>query len=88
MDEMICKVCGHSKPVTEFWRNRFGVTHTCKECAKKKKAVAVKDLTERRRMARLSEFSPRELLSELKRRGYKWEKMTVEIIQRVDYDKI
>ena len=86
--EQICKVCGQSKPVTEFWKNRFGVTHTCKECAKKKKAEVMKNLREKKRQSGLSDYSPRELLAELKRRGYRWKDMVVEIVQKIDYDKI
>jgi len=34
----------------------------------------------------LAKFTARELLAEIKRRGYKWEKMT--IVQEVDFNKI
>ena len=36
----------------------------------------------------VSAFSPRELLEELKRRGYVWDKMWVEERQYVEYSKI
>lgn len=39
-------------------------------------------------LAPISLFSPRELLEELKRRGYVWDKMWVEERKYVEYEKI
>lgn len=36
----------------------------------------------------LEEYQPRELLAELKRRGYIWDNMFIYTKQRVEYDKI
>jgi hypothetical protein len=92
-----CKCCGRELPVSKFTKTNLGILKTCKECIGKKHAAAhVKkrleaeqqtSIEEARRL-RLKDFSPRELLAELKSRGYKWDKMWVEQVQYVDFNKI
>lgn len=97
MGTKTCKCCGRELPESEFSRNGFGLMSVCRECVAKKKADAAnkkKEIAEKVEMAasnrtlRISEFTPRELMAELKRRGYKWEKMSITIEQYVDYNKI
>ncbi len=38
-----CQVCEVEKPATEFPKNRWGITRTCKECRKSKKTLKNKD---------------------------------------------
>lgn len=95
MEEMKTKVCAKCKrelPVTEFHRNKAtkdGLQSHCKECAKhydankkqQKKLLPVYTNPE------LSKFQPRDLLAELKARGYEWEKMYAPR-QEVLYSKV
>lgn len=75
----ICKYCGKTKPVSEFHTNGQGVTSCCKECHIKKVQEGRKrsnelkhklDEVEKAKNLRLIDFTPRELMLELKRRGY------------------
>lgn len=77
-----CKRCGRELPMSEFTRNMHGITHVCKECfrqarqAKHKQADEIAELKkaiEDARQASLENFSPRELMAELYRRGYEGE---------------
>ena len=89
MEEIrICKDCGQSKPIDEFQRNRWGYTHSCKECAAKKSTEKAVIKKEQKKIDGLATYTPRELLTELKKRGYKWENMYVTIKQEIDYNKI
>lgn len=85
METKVCKECGRELPVESFKMSRFGSrVSVCTECAnekrranaeeKKRKAVEEKKIalqkakdTERE----LEKFSPRQLMKELSRRGYK-----------------
>lgn len=53
-----------------------------------KNKVSLETQLEEARSLRLKDFTPRELLSELKERGYKWERMTIVIEKEVDWNKI
>lgn len=80
METKKCKCCGRELPVSEFGKSPLGVYNTCKECVKKnqsdakigkKNVLQMEKELENAKVMRLSEFSPRELMGELKRRGYK-----------------
>lgn len=92
-----CKCCGRELPLIEFTKTNLGVLKTCRECIgkkhveshqRKKKAAEHQTTIEDARKLRLKDFTPRELLAELKDRGYKWEKMWVEQVQYIEYNKI
>jgi ribosome-binding protein aMBF1 (putative translation factor) len=78
-----CKRCGRELPISEFKTHKvYGHTHVCKECNKaaygknkdKAKEIAeLKKAIEDARQASLENFSPRELMAELYRRGYEGE---------------
>jgi len=78
-DTRKCKSCGRELPISEFSKNRFGYISVCKECAKehrragRKKSNEIDDILrqlENAKTMRLESFTPRELMLELKRRGY------------------
>lgn len=71
-----CSKCGRELPASEFWKNAStedGLQTYCKECgnvyAKKRKenSGGLKKIYSNPELAR---FSPRELIAELKARGY------------------
>ena len=93
MDEKrTCKCCGNIKPLDEFYKNRVGYTFDCKECVANKHKenksrrdelnVLRKEVEEKRRLA-LADFHPRELMKELKRRGFEF-KMTYTEVRTID----
>ena len=75
----ICKVCERELSINEFAKNGMGITHVCKECVanrKRSKREETKQLKQQvqdaanARSLRLKDFTPRELMQELKERGY------------------
>lgn len=94
METKVCKKCGRELPVSNFRHGKANgvdfITSICTECisalqkagrAKKKaeKKKSQQDLVEDAKKMRLSEFTPRELMLELKRRGYEGELSFVEV---------
>lgn len=79
METKVCKTCGKELPIEQFSLRGLGISKSCKECngkaikagreKKKKLALANKEI-EAAKVHRLSDFTPRELMLELKRRGY------------------
>ena len=75
----VCRCCGKELPLSAFRVSKLGVLKTCTTCMaehqrvghakKKEREVNKRDIEDARNM-RLSEFTPRELMCELKRRGY------------------
>lgn len=62
----VCKYCGKELPISEFHKQRLskdGYQTVCKAC---KANRPVKDFVN----SKLANFSPRELIDELKGRGY------------------
>lgn len=80
MEEMnTCKCCGTQKPLSEFNKNAWGYKNVCRECENKHRDENRKERKRLREQAldamnartlKLNDFSPRELMAELKRRGY------------------
>lgn len=96
MSEIETKKCckyGEVKPTTEFYKNikaADGYDIYCKECKRSlsrefyAKKISQKRIEETNNA--LSKYTPRDLLTELKRRGYKWEKMYC--LQEIKYENI
>lgn len=79
METKICKKCGKELPVDKFYKNKSqkdGFGYYCKDCvnayksSKKANAEGGK-LTKVFTNPDLAKFKPRELIEELKARGYK-----------------
>jgi hypothetical protein len=81
METKICKKCGKELPIDKFYKNKLqkdGFGYYCKDCANayksSKKANADgggSKLTKVFTNPDLAKFKPRELIEELKARGYK-----------------
>lgn len=74
METKVCKVCGQELPLSEFRKSLLvpnGIA-TCKKCVneKTKKTKLFKETTGSTN-TELAKFAPRELIEELKSRGYK-----------------
>ena len=81
METKKCKQCGRELPLSEFTKKHFGVAHLCKECtakriteakANKKRQMDLEHELANARNLRIQDFKPRELMAELKRRGYEF----------------
>lgn len=88
MEQKTCKECGRILPETAFKTTRWGTkASVCTECATKKRKsnstikheTAVNDA----KAMRLRDFTPRELMEELARRGYEG-KLKYTIVQEID----
>ena len=65
-----CKECGKTMPEENFMKNPFGYYDLCKECwHRKAQAGKKKNKTDPMKM-RLKDFTPRQLMEELRFRGY------------------
>ncbi len=90
-----CKICGRELPIDQFQRNRAGGRHSiCKECmalrmkeGKKNKGEKIRSDLESQivaaRNTRLQDYTGRELMEELARRGYKG-KLVVTVEKEID----
>lgn len=86
----ICRCCGRELPLNHFKKTRYGgYVSVCTECSTKKlrenkqkrideQKKKVEDLRAENRKLCLSDFEPRELMAELKRRGYEGQLTYVE----------
>lgn len=86
METKICKKCGQELPISEFRKTRWGtLAETCNKCfseaMSKTKAINRVNEKQEARSLRLQDFEPRELMEELKRRGYKGELTFVQHIK-------
>lgn len=92
----ICKVCGRELSINEFAKNGMGITHVCKECVTNRKRSKreetkllkqqVQDAANARNL-RLKDFTPRELMQELKSRGFDG-KLKYVRVEEVDLSKM
>jgi len=87
-----CKCCGRELPIEQFSMRGLGRDTICKDCVssrrkdRNKKLKLIDELqqqVEESKKRRLSEFTPRELIEELKRRGYEG-KLTYTRIETID----
>lgn len=74
METKVCKVCGQELPLSEFRKSPFttnGIA-TCNKCISDKiKKTKLFNKTRSNSNNELAKFTPRELIGELKSRGYK-----------------
>ena len=81
MEKKVCKFCGRELPINNFKKGRWGYVSVCNECDKKHRAEnrqaridkakqKIEDVRAENRQLCLADFTPRELMEELKRRGY------------------
>ena len=74
METKVCKVCGQELPLSEFRKSPFtanGIA-TCNKCVTDKiKKTKLFNRTRSDSNSELAKFTPRELIGELKSRGYK-----------------
>lgn len=79
METKVCKCCGRELPIEKFRVTAIGRRNTCDECVQKKIVESKQKKKEEHqaieeaknaRLLRLEDFTPRELILELKRRGY------------------
>lgn len=98
METKKCKQCEKELPIQEFSKNAYGYTSICKSCnshnrseaAKKRNGKIVRDYEqeiEKAKQLRLSEFTPRELIIELRKRGYEGTLRYVEV-HEINIEKI
>ena len=71
METRTCKRCGQEKPIDQFRKNRLGFTNVCLECARSKRQQTMANKEQEERVLTLADFTPRELMEELNRRGFK-----------------
>lgn len=74
METKVCKVCGQELPLSEFRKSPFNTNGiaTCKKCVSDKiKKTKLFNRTMSNSDSELAKFTPRELIGELKSRGYK-----------------
>lgn len=76
-----CRCCGRELPISNFKKGRWGYVSVCNECDKQHRAEKrqakidkakqkAEDVRAENRQLCLTDFTPRELMAELKRRGY------------------
>lgn len=63
IETRICKCCGKEKPLSEFDKQARGYRRVCKECVSRNKNAE--------RSEKFKAFESRELIEELRIRGYK-----------------
>lgn len=74
METKICKKCGRELPIEDYHiDNRMVGNHksVCKECTSAYTAESRLRKKEEKESTPLSKFTPRELIEELRKRGYK-----------------
>lgn len=82
METKVCKCCGRQLSLDHFKRGCYGYVSVCLDCDKQhrteKRQARIdeqkkkyEDLRAEKRNLCLADFTPRELMTELKRRGYR-----------------
>ena len=71
METKICKQCGRELPIDHFRKTRWGGYYTnCNDCVRVKAQETKKENAEVIKKSKLADFTPRQLMEELARRGY------------------
>lgn len=73
METKICRICGEEKPISDFPKNNNyadGYDNRCKVCVNAYQR-ALRPNHKREGNPDLANFTPRELIEELRKRGYK-----------------
>lgn len=87
----VCSKCGRELPLSEFYTNNRtpdGLQYYCNECMRKaQNNRSVINNTDDDSDSELSKYTPRQLMEELKRRGFTWDYM-VEPQRKIYYNKI
>lgn len=88
METRKCEQCGRELPLSEFTKKHFDIARLCKECTAKRIADGkankkcqtdlAQELANARNL-RIQDFKPRELMAELKRRGYEFQMTYTEV---------
>ena len=83
-----CECCGKVLPLNKFLvSNKGNVFKICRDCATAKKVASykrnrnAKKQEEQERQTELSKFTPRELIAELRLRGYSGELKFINVIK-------
>ena len=85
VETKVCKDCGRELPVDHFVRSAYGcITNLCYDCLRKKK----KESSQSTKLEKLKKYASGDLLHELKRRGFCWEKMYVVEKKEVKFEDI
>lgn len=73
METKVCKVCGQELPLSEFRKSPFTTNDIaiCNKCISEKIKIKLFKETTGSTNSELAKFTPRELIEELKSRGYK-----------------
>ncbi len=77
METKICRLCGEEKPISEFPKNKLYADGLDTRCCSCKNKEARESYHERKGKPKgggnpaLADFTPRELIEELRARGYK-----------------
>lgn len=74
METKVCKCCGRELPIEMFnkhKKNSDGLQTYCKECQRQKNTENYNRKVKTSENSELSKFTPRELINELRKRGYK-----------------
>lgn len=87
MEMKVCRICGNSKPLSDFVKNsayKSGYDTRCKDCrnAKLRKEYRTKMYNERDTNSELARYDTNILVDELRERGYIVE---LSIIQKCDF---
>ena len=93
----VCKCCGRELPISNFKPSRWGGrVNVCTECATNKlrenkqkrldeQKQKVEDMKAENRQLCLADFTPRELMTELARRGYRGKLQFIQV-QEIDIE--
>lgn len=81
----VCRDCGRELPIEHFVRSAYGgITNVCYDCLREKKSKTLKSAS----LLKLRKYSSGDLLTELKRRGFCWEKMFIVEKKEVKFEDV